>query len=1121
MDANLATSLARFAWDVLKATKIEGVKSPADLREAAESVVRLFGDESIDPSLDGLGEKEFSALRICLELDPADAATLNGAVQSLARAFEPYIKRLLARVDESAFARYQSDKRTFTLEKALVRLQLGLEGKVEPDDIDRHDSPEREIDWAYTARNDCAHGAPKWDRRDRDRRRDALIAAFVLAAHKHLASLETAHAAVDWSALTRRILDQRGSDRIRSGFVTLIAAEQALDPIEPTASETAWEDPFHLTPASDDPRGESDEDDESNDDLDDDDLLFQQRRGKVAQLISEVGRFILVGRPGAGKTTSLRIVEWQLAADLHEGTQPLAPILVELKRCRPSAGEGVLQLAAKLAGTRDIRPVLADGEVVLLLDGVNEVAESEFDAAQIEIDEILCTYPDLPVVITSRPGWHRNQAGLPVFALDPLDDARIEEFLHKNMRPDIVPRFLDDLRAFPKLWTLARNPLTLAMLTRVGEETGGMVPENRAVVLRLFFEWMADREARKASQLDRNVKCILLARLAWEMRTAGVMTFSTERALRILAAARTELALSVSGDDFLDEVADNGFIQHANDEVAFDHELFLEYFAATELARQAEKDPELAARLSEEPRWREPVLLAYGLAAPNSAIRAQISTGRASVAADALMEQRDTTSEEQAAMAQAICRRTDDKTGSADILLGLITLENGESLFQWLSEDLDRVALIPRLDTSSLDLMTLIRATLNTWVTETRRHPLGTEAMKDSRGRRIAPSHRPSQQMRVLLRSHPSRLTPEQQSLIEKLAVQTDLPGKHKTRMLCELSAFAPSFFLQDDLLLPKSKHILPPKNSKTGNYVSLAYATRSLMLAGQIWRAIPSYLDLVTGEARGSSIDLFGPPATAGRDWMRLIRMGAVGELDTLKLISWVERSIPKPIPVDQILKELRPDQSSLRVMFAEQAPFVLARCTAVLLSLVPSEPTAADLKIPDDVPRQMRYAGRSPKKICYAACAYLRSLAEDAGSDGAAVHRVVVRLLEFVKEQMPETFAEAAVFACRAHGRLPAEQTRVSMRVPTTQSEAEVFDQTYQGRRFTFTVIPAKTSVRYRFLRFDGGGSQTAFYWPPPKVDHGALNGGERVTAEIRSTWVKKKETWGIKAIDVRLEN
>jgi hypothetical protein len=64
-------------------------------------------------------------------------------------------------------------------------------------------------------------------------------------------------------------------------------------------------------------------------------------------------------------------------------------------------------------------------------------------------------------------------------------------------------------------------------------------------------------------------------------------------------------------------------------------------------------------------------------------------------------------------------------------------------------------------------------------------------------------------------------------------------------------------------------------------------------------------------------------------------------------------------------------------------------------------------------------------------------------------------------------------------------------------------------------------KPDVRYRFLRFHGKGSLTVYYLPLPNADHGRLNGGERVTAEVRSTWIKKMEIWGIKAISVQLDN
>jgi len=1110
MEDPLVNRLAHFAWEAFGSMKPAGATSPDNLIPAAESVTRLLGDDPIHPSLDGLGEQDLCALRVCIELDPANADQMNEAVVALARAFEPFIKRLLARVDATAFAKYRRSNRSFDLSKALSHLGLGLPGNIPPNAIDGHESPQREIDWAYVARNDCAHGAPKWSRADRDRRREALVAGMVLAAFQHHESLTAAHAAVDWSELTHRILDQSSIDQVRSRFVTLIAGEQALAPVEPTASEMVWIDPLDTgTPAADDDDAPDDEGD-SDDEMVRDGPLFGHRRGKVAQLILDIGRFLLVGRPGAGKTTSLRMLEWQLAKDLAEGTQPLAPVLVELKRCRPSSGAGVLTLAERRMGVDDARQVLADGEVVLLLDGVNEVAESEFDAVQIEIDEILCEYPNLPVVITSRPSWHRNQARLPVFALDPLDDARIEEFLQKNMRPEIVPAFLADLRSFPKLWTLARNPLTLAMLCRVGEESGGIVPENRAIVLRLFFEWMADREARKGSQTDRNVKSILLARIAWAMRTDGVMTLSAERTLRILAAVRSELGLGVSVDDFLDEVADNGFLQHVDGEVAFEHEVFLDFFAATELARHVDGNPTIATELSEQPRWRETVLLAYGLGAPTSEIRSQVTAGRPSIAAEALLEQKETTVEQRVALARSISTRTGNHSSDVDVLLSLIALGDGDALLHWFLGNRHRSSILRTLDPSSVEVATAIHAMLALLEAEREKYPSRTDPMIDSQGEAFRHGQRPGRAFFAFVRSLPGTVPPEMRLSLEHRVLEVSLrrlPGYLRWDVPVQLSAFLPSFLIRDDLTATRGR--------------SLARLCHVSFLQGKLWRAMPAYVELATTHPPPPAIERPGPPITAGRDWIRLIKDGVVAERETKNLLDWIEKLLEARVSDDALVAAFT-HSPRLKIFDCSEKPaHVFLRCLGVLTALVPYESQLADHGLTQPLWMKARHPQVSVRGLLNAFAAHVVQRTPLAKAGGEHIRASVLALHRSLSRNVAEV-----VYAARGVATpLPLHGTEChsasQLRVPSTEEEAAIFDRIHVGRRFFFTVIAARPNARYRFLKIEEGGGLSAFYWPPDDAAHPTLAGGERVSAEVRSTWIKKKECWGIKALHLQVHS
>src|SRR5262249_30752759 len=137
------------------------------------------------------------------------------------------------------------------------------------------------------------------------------------------------------------------------------------------------------------------------------------------------------------------------------------------------------------------------------------------DAINRDLEACLQRFPAARLILTSRPNTYRNQFRLPTFRLQPLTDEQMVQFLERNASSAEKGRkFAAVLRRHPRLWSWGRNPLMLAMLTRVGDRAGGELPANRGQLMRLFMHWILEREARKAGQTDLAVKERLLAELA-------------------------------------------------------------------------------------------------------------------------------------------------------------------------------------------------------------------------------------------------------------------------------------------------------------------------------------------------------------------------------------------------------------------------------------------------------------------------------------------------------------------------------------------------------------------------------------------------------------------------------
>jgi serine/threonine protein kinase/predicted 3-demethylubiquinone-9 3-methyltransferase (glyoxalase superfamily) len=355
--------------------------------------------------------------------------------------------------------------------------------------------------------------------------------------------------------------------------------------------------------------GEQEVDDEADEDG------REPRRGTVAELAREVRRLVLVGESGSGKSTTLQYYCCQAASSILQDptTSDPCPIYLEL---RLSAGKHLLDLLAEKSGIlpAELEERLGRGEFVLLLDGLNEVDKSNQQVMQSELLHLLDRFPDIGTIVSSRPGAYRRQLPLPMFRLQPLTDGQMEQFLERNCStPEKGSMLVATLRRHPRLWKWGRNPMMLSMFACVGKQ-GGKLPANRAQLIRQFMERIFAWEAQtKPQEFDLATRERLLGEVAFATRMAGRVAFSRDEFFRTVKGQADDSGFRIDGREFLKEVVDNNLIRDDGETLAFVHELYQEYFAATALRRRYEADPEIVVALAKQDNWEEPLTLLYGL----------------------------------------------------------------------------------------------------------------------------------------------------------------------------------------------------------------------------------------------------------------------------------------------------------------------------------------------------------------------------------------------------------------------------------------------------------------------------------------------------------------------------
>ena len=192
-------------------------------------------------------------------------------------------------------------------------------------------------------------------------------------------------------------------------------------------------------------------------------------------------RWLVEGDPGSGKTTLLR----HLAGRLARRRDPLnVPVFVSLPRLVEPPRSVLDYLAdefGNLCGERlpdKISQAGLAGQLVVLLDGYDEVPPERRGRAQRVLGKLESDWQKSSVVLTSRPiGLGKPPPGYHKLVLQPLDDEHRLRFLGKWFRHREIPQAgaeaaqaSDHFDSTRGLRELSHNPLHLTLLTILWEK---------------------------------------------------------------------------------------------------------------------------------------------------------------------------------------------------------------------------------------------------------------------------------------------------------------------------------------------------------------------------------------------------------------------------------------------------------------------------------------------------------------------------------------------------------------------------------------------------------------------------------------------------------------------------
>ncbi|MCP4370640.1 MAG: NACHT domain-containing protein [Deltaproteobacteria bacterium] len=367
----------------------------------------------------------------------------------------------------------------------------------------------------------------------------------------------------------------------------------------------------------------------------------------ITDLIPINERLLIIGDPGAGKTTFMRLIAAVLSKDLLEGKsgrrdylglfldKPApVPILIRLTALAEAlknsnadvpSGESwrkLFQVMVNIYGketARLLRLKLDGGEGALLLDGLDEVSEEYIRKWIVTvINSTLDHWGNNMIIISSRPfGYHdvAEHGNIETLHIKAFDKNEIEGFLYKwcqvifheddeKSRSEHLLALQEAIINSPPIRKLARNPVMLTCLCVVHWNEPKQLSQGKIHLISAVLRWLLSaREENRSKRgfTTRNAnECFKSIAMAMNCHPDGKQVTvdlswaaeQLETPFSYIKNIKGGNRLRQEGIQFLeDEMLDSGIIEKSGrGQLRFWHLNFQEHYAAQALADRSDED---------------------------------------------------------------------------------------------------------------------------------------------------------------------------------------------------------------------------------------------------------------------------------------------------------------------------------------------------------------------------------------------------------------------------------------------------------------------------------------------------------------------------------------------------
>lgn len=361
----------------------------------------------------------------------------------------------------------------------------------------------------------------------------------------------------------------------------------------------------------------------------------REKRVPGLEAVEKHSKLMILGKPGAGKTTFLKHLAMQCLGGKFQANH--VPIFITLKAFAETEGQPDLltyiEALVHPTSSQNVQSILGNGRALILLDGLDEVRETDANRVLNQIHEFSERNASNAFVITcriaAREYTFEKFTEVEVADFDNQQIADVSgKWFHCKQDEVKAERFLQKLKENPRIRDLASSPLLLTLLCLVFEDSGDF-PANRAELYQngvdvLLKKWDSKRNIERDQvykKLSLKRKEDLLSQIAYSTFETGNYFFKqkdVEGRIRefienLPGASTDEETLNLDSEAVLKSIeAQHGlFVERARNIYSFSHLTFHEYFAAREIKEKSYINV-LSEHLTDK-RWREVILLTVGM----------------------------------------------------------------------------------------------------------------------------------------------------------------------------------------------------------------------------------------------------------------------------------------------------------------------------------------------------------------------------------------------------------------------------------------------------------------------------------------------------------------------------